>query len=98
MVSGQCSGDGYRWCTLRYSLGYLRSVFVLSVLLRNLSVVALYSSIRKEQDSLDFLLRPFQIPLHLLGGLLSICEIGARPLEPPLGERLQIGQLALFGV
>ena len=49
-------------------------------------------------DLLDTLLGPFEVSLDFFGGFRSIGEIGTGAFEAALGERLQFGEFALFGV
>lgn len=47
---------------------------------------------------LDSLLRPFQIPLRLLGNFHSLREVGADVFQPSLRKCLKFKQLPLLGV
>lgn len=49
-------------------------------------------------DVLNTLLRPVQIPLHLLSGLHAVGEIRTRAFKASLSERLQFEEFTVFGV
>lgn len=53
---------------------------------------------RGSENILDALLRPVQIPLHLLGGVHAVCEIRSRGFETALGEGLEFEQFAVFRI
>jgi hypothetical protein len=54
--------------------------------------------VKKAEDLRDTLLRPFQIPLYLLGILVAFCEPGSRSRETLLRQSLQILKFAVLRI